>query len=238
MTPELKIILVRPRNPDNIGAAARAMANFGLSDLALVAPFESDWQEAVKVWRSEASVSAIDAMDVVNSAKIYASIPEAAADCSLLLGTSSLHRLKPGRDVMLLADAPACLSGTHGKTGILFGSEKTGLTKDELSFCRAIINIPTREKQPSMNLGQSVAVLAYELAARGRALKPSVPREKIEANLMEIERAVRLISDRLQREHGPHWGGEAQVRAIRQGLLDARLTKAAMNALNLLLERN
>jgi tRNA/rRNA methyltransferase len=237
MTPKLKIILVRPRNPDNIGAAARAMANFGLSDLALVAPFDSDWQEAVNVWRREASVSAIDAMDVVNSARIYGSIPEAAEDCSLLLGTSSLHRLKPGRDVMLLSETPAYISRARGKTGILFGSEKTGLTKDELSFCRAMINIPTREKQPSMNLGQSVAVLAYELAARGRGLKPPAQREKIEANPMEIERAVGQICARLQRDSGPHWGGEAQVRAIRQGLLDARLTKAAMNALNLLLKQ-
>lgn len=235
MQSQLKIILVRPRNPDNIGAAARAMANFGLSDLALVAPFESDWQEAVNVWRAEASVSAIDAMDVVNSAKIYATIPEAAADCSRLLGTSSLHRLKPWRDVMLLSETPAYLAGAPDKTGILFGSEKTGLTKEELSFCRAIINIPTREKQPSMNLGQSVAVLAYELAARGSVREPIVKREEHEPNHPEIERVVRRICAKLRREAGPHWGGEAQVRAIRQGLLDARLTKAAMNALNLLL---
>ncbi|MEK7721323.1 MAG: RNA methyltransferase [Elusimicrobiota bacterium] len=230
-----KLILVRPRNPDNIGAAARAMANFGLSDLALVAPFASDWQEAANVWRLEASVSAIDAMDVVNSAKVYNTIPEAAKDCSLLLGTSSLHRLKPGRDVILLSETLAYISGAPGKTGILFGSEKTGLTLEELSFCRAIINIPTREKQPSMNLGQSVAVLAYELAARGSVPKPAAQRKAHEPNSPEIERTVRLICAKLQGEAGPHWGGEAQVRAIRQGLLDARLTKGAMNALNLLL---
>ena len=233
---QIKIILVRPRNPDNIGAAARAMANFGLSDLALVAPFESDWKEAVNTWRREASVSAIDAMDVINSAAIHDTIPGAAADCSLLLGTSSLHRLKPGRDVLLLSHAPDFISKVPGKTGILFGSEKTGLTKDELSFCSAIINIPTHEKQPSMNLGQSVAVLAYELAARAGALKPSAQRGERAPNQMEIERAVRLICARLQRENGPHWGGEAPARAIRQGLLDARLTKTAMNALNLLLK--
>ncbi|MDO8803900.1 MAG: RNA methyltransferase [Elusimicrobiota bacterium] len=236
MPSPLKIILVKPRNPDNIGAAARAMANFGLAELALVAPFESDWQEAVNVWRREASVSAIDAMDVVNSAVVYGSVPEAAEDCAQLLGTSSLHRLKPGRDVILLSEAPAFISAAQGKTGILFGSEKTGLTKEDLSFCRAIINIPTREKQPSMNLGQSVAVLAYELAARGNALKPSAQRERREPNLVETEHTVKLICARLGREAGPHWGREAQVRAIRQGLLDARLTKAAMNALNLLLK--
>ena len=238
MPGHLKIILVKPRNPDNIGAAARAMANFGLTELALAAPFESDWKEAADAWRREASVSAIDAMDVVNSAKVYGSVPEAAADCALLLGTSSLHRAKPGRDVMLLSDAAAYISGVRGKTGILFGSEKTGLTKEDLSFCSAIINIPTREKQPSMNLGQSVAVLAYELAARGRDPKPSVQREERGPNLMETERAVKQICGRLQLEAGPNWGGEAQARAIRQGLLDARLTRNAMNALNLLLNGN
>lgn len=236
MQPLLKIILVRPRNPDNIGAAARAMANFGLFDLALVAPFESDWREAAESWRREASVSAIDAMDVVNSARLYATIPEAAGDCALLLGTSSLHRLKPDRDVLLLSGTANYLSGTRGKAGILFGSEKTGLTKEELSHCSAIINIPTREKQPSMNLGQSVAVVAYELAARGGARKPAAERGAVEPNHREIERAVRRISARLRSEAGPHWAGEAQVKAIRQGLLDARLTRAAMGALNLLLD--
>ncbi len=211
------------------------MANFGLTDLALVAPFDSDWQEAVKIWRSEASVSAIDAMDVVNSARIYGTIREAAGDCSLLLGTSSLHKAKPGRDVILLSRAGAYLAGTAGKTGVLFGPEKSGLTKEDLSFCSAIINIPTVDKQPSMNLGQSVAVLAYELACREHALSPRARREEHAPKPMEIERAVRLICARLEAERGPHWGGEAQARAIRQGLLDARLTKAAMNALTLLL---
>ncbi|OIO05234.1 MAG: hypothetical protein COX65_02220 [Elusimicrobia bacterium CG_4_10_14_0_2_um_filter_56_8] len=237
MQTPLKIILVRPRNPDNIGAAARAMANFGLSDLALVAPFDSDWQEAVSVWKGEASVSAIDSMDVINSARIYGSISEAAEDCAILLGTSSLHRAKPGRDVILLSGTQEYLSATQGKAGILFGPEKTGLTKEDLSYCKALINIPTRERQPSMNLGQSVAVIAYELAARRVALKPAVQREAREQEPKEIERAVRLISEKLRREAGPHWAGEAQVRAIRQGLTDARLTKAAMNALNLLLKQ-
>lgn len=236
MQSPLKIILVKPRNPDNIGAAARAMANFGLADLALVQPFASDWKEAAEAWRAEASVSAIDAMDVINSAKIFDSIPEAAADCSLLLGTSSLHRAIPGRDVLLLSEAPDYIAGSPGKTAVLFGPEKTGLTKEHLSFCAAMINIPTRENQPSMNLGQSVAVIAYELAARGTALRPSAQREVRGQDPIYVERTVRLICEKLRRGHGPHWVEEAQVRAIRQGLLDARLTKGAMAALRLLLQ--
>ena len=235
--PDIKIILVRPRNPDNIGAAARAMANFGLSELALVGAFESDWNEAAKSWRSEASVSAIHSMDIIESARLYGTITEAAADCELILGTSSLHWLNPERDVILLSGAAGYIAANSGgKTAVLFGSEKTGLTKEELSFCRAIINIPTLPKQPSMNLGQAVAVTAYELAARDAAAKPSSGRAGYEAKPMEIERMVRLICEKLEKEEGPHWGKEAQVREIRRGLLDARLTKGAMNALKLLLK--
>lgn len=234
---DLKIILVRPRNPDNIGAAARAMANFGLSDLALVGAFESDWNEAAKNWRLEASVSAIHSMDIINSARLYDGITEAAAGCSLILGTSALHWLKPHRDVLLLSGAPDYIAANSaGRTAVLFGCEKNGLTNEEMSFCRAIINIPTLPKQPSMNLGQAVAVTAYELAARGTATAPAAVRENVEAIPEEIERMVRMISEKLQRDAGPHWGGEAQVREIRRGLLDARLTKGAMNALKLLLK--
>ena len=234
---DLKIVLVKPRNPDNIGAAARAMANFGLTDLALVGAFGSDWNEAAKNWRLEASVSAVHSMDVVESARLYDTITEAAAGCSLILGTSALHWLKPDRDVVLLSRAPDYITANSaGKTAILFGCEKSGLTNEDLSFCRAIINIPTQPKQPSMNLGQAVAVTAYELAARGTATVPAAMRESIEAIPEEIERMVRQISEKLQRDAGPHWGGEAQVKEIRRGLTDARLTKGAMNALKQLLK--
>ena len=167
---ELRVILVRPRNPDNIGAAARAMANFGLKDLALVGAFASDRGEAEKTWKAEASVSAIKAMDVIESSRLHASIPEAAAGCDLLLGTSSLHYLNPERDVLLLRDA-ARYCGERGaaRLGLLFGGEKTGLTREDLSYCSAVVNIPTLPSQPSMNLGQAVAVACYELAGRGRA---------------------------------------------------------------------
>lgn len=236
--PGIKIILVRPRNPDNIGAAARAMANFGLTELALVNAFDSDWKEAAGVWRREASVSAIDSMDIIENAELYPGIPEAAADCAVLLGTSSLHRLKAERDVLLLSEAPARLAAAGGKTGILFGSEKTGLTREELSFCSAIINIPTRERQPSMNLGQAVAVTAYELAGR-QALEPASRRAAVPAAPpAELDRLVAAICGKLGREAGPHWTGKAQAMAIRRGLLDARLTKDAVNALKLLLKED
>lgn len=229
---EFRIILVRPRNPDNIGAAARAMANFGLTELALVNAFASDWKEAVRIWKDEASVSAIGAMDVVNSARLCASIPEAAEGCDLLLGTSSLHFLNPERDVLLLKDAASYAAGRGaGKVGVLFGAEKTGLTREDLSFCGAVATIPTLPAQPSMNLGQAVAVACYELTVRAEG-KPRAPRKGgPPAPAAEIARMTELISEKL----GGHWQGAAQRREIRQSLLDARLTKGAMTALRLLL---
>lgn len=229
---DFRVILVRPRNPDNIGAAARAMANFGLKELALVNAFGSDWKEAVRIWKDEASVSAIGAMDVVNAAQLCASIPEAAEGCDLLLGTSSLHFLNPERDVLLLKDAAAWAADSGaGKVGILFGAEKTGLTREDLSFCSAVITIPTLPAQPSMNLGQAVAVTCYELAARTDG-RPRAPRKGgPPAPAAEIARMTELISGKL----GGHWKGAAQQREIRQSLLDARLTKGAMVALRRLL---
>ncbi|HNW45198.1 MAG TPA: RNA methyltransferase [Elusimicrobiales bacterium] len=235
MTTPLKFILVKPRNPDNIGACARAMANFGLTELALVSPFESDWEEVRRCWKQEASVAAINSMDIIESARIYGSIPEAAEDCQLLLGTSSLHQIKPDRDVIVLKDAPGYIAGRGvEKAAILFGPEKTGLTKEDLALCNAVINIPTLEKQPSMNLGQSVALLAYELAARQDGVA-AFSREKVpQASAYEIDRLTAQICAKLDKLGTKT--GSYQTMAISRGLLDARLTKNAVHMLKLLLK--
>jgi TrmH family RNA methyltransferase len=234
---DFRVILVRPRNPDNIGAAARAMANFGLKELALVNAFANDWGEAVRTWRAEASVSAIGAMNVVDAARLCASIPEAAEGCDLLLGTSSLHFLNPERDVILLKDAAAYAEKRGAsKAALLFGAEKTGLTRGDLSFCSAVINIQTLPDQPSMNLGQAVAVACYELAGRPRAEPRAARKAAPPAPPAEIARVAGLISAKLCGQGQRHWAGEAQLREIRQALLDARLTKGAMTALKLLLK--
>ena len=234
MNTPLKFILLKPRNPDNIGACARAMANFGLSELALVDPFGSDWAEVILRWKQEASVAAINSMDVIDSARIYGSVPEAAADCELLLGTSSLHQIKPDRDVILLKDAAGYIAGRGvKKAGILFGPEKTGLTKEDLALCHAVINIPTLPKQPSINLGQSVALAAYELAAR-RTEATAFPRGKVpQPSVYEISRLTAEICGKLEKLGCK--AGTYQAMAVSRGLLDARLTKNAVHMLKLLL---
>jgi len=183
-----RIVLVRPRNPLNIGAAARAMANFGLRDLVVVNPYEPSWQE---------TRSAVGAEEVVKSARAVPTLVEAAGDASVVVGTTSGSRRQLPRELVFLNDLPAWLEShlrmgsagvdsrrtrradaTRGadrsaaprlRAALLFGSEKTGLSNLEMSHCHALARIPTSGDCPSMNLGQAVAVCSYELTRCGLA---------------------------------------------------------------------
>ena len=155
----VSIVLVSPRNPLNIGAAARAMANFGFSRLSVVAPYEPHWREAK---------SAIGAEDLLQKARRTESLSDAVADCALVLGTGSLTRRKPQQPVVSLPVlAPIVLAALHPRTrvALVFGPEKHGLTRADLALCHSLVEIPTHPRQPSMNLAQAVAVCLYELAA-------------------------------------------------------------------------
>jgi len=154
------VVLVRPRNPLNIGAAARAMANFGLAHLSVVAPYAPLWREAR---------SAVGAPELLEDANESATLGEAVADCTLVLGTGTLTYRKPEQKVISLPVLAPIVSGElarGGRVAVVFGPEKHGLTRDDLSFCHLLVEIPTDPRQPSMNLGQAVAVCLYELAGR------------------------------------------------------------------------
>jgi TrmH family RNA methyltransferase len=176
-----RIVLVRPRNPLNIGAAARAMANFGFRDLRVVNPYESAWQE---------TQSAVGAEDVVRGARSVPSLIEAVDDVGLVVGTTSGSRRHLTRELVALTDLPAWLaagrrrarskSASRGfkpartkQAALLFGSEKTGLSNEEMSYCQLLVRIPTSPACPSMNLGQAVAVCCYELARQGLVSNPA-----------------------------------------------------------------
>jgi TrmH family RNA methyltransferase len=161
-------VLVRPRNPNNIGAVARAMANFGAADLRLVEPFAPAWEE---------SRAAVGGEALLKRARVL-TLAEAVADSTLVLGTGDGRRAVrrplvdlPGLDAYLKDCIPA-----RARVAILFGSEKTGLSNAELAHCRAVVRIPTQEKVPSMNLGQAAAVIAYELSRTPSAAAPRLPR--------------------------------------------------------------
>jgi tRNA/rRNA methyltransferase len=156
----LDVVLVSPRNPLNIGAAARAMANFGFARLAVVAPYAPHWQEAR---------SAIGAEELVQNAKVSPTLAEAVAGCTLVAGTGTLTYRKPEQPVVPLPElAPLVRRELErgGRVALVFGPEKHGLSRDDLSYCRFLVEIPTDPHQPSMNLGQAVAVCMYELASR------------------------------------------------------------------------
>jgi TrmH family RNA methyltransferase len=156
----INVVLVSPRNPLNIGAVARAMANFGFARLSVVAPYEAHWREAR---------SAIGAPDLLDNALEAASLGDAVRNCTLVLGTGTLTHRKAEQPVVRLDElAPLVkreLDG-GGQVAVVFGPEKHGLTREDLSWCRLLVEIPTDAQQPSMNLGQAAAVCLYELATR------------------------------------------------------------------------
>lgn len=202
-TERLEIVLVSPRNPLNIGAAARAMANFGFRRLSIVAPFATNWMEAK---------SAVGAPELLREAKVYETLPEALAHCTLVLGTGSLDRRKPEQSILDLPKAGSKIRNalakpedpTHNQIALLFGSEKHGLTSNELSWCHAIVVIDTAEAQPSMNLGQAVAVCLYEISRQADPTPPQTPTapnaEQPEANPdnTQLDRLADLIEQTME----------------------------------------
>lgn len=167
------MVLVRPRNPLNIGAAARAMSNFGAHRLRLVNPYGVGFREAR---------SAVGATTVLKDAEEFKTVAEAVADCSLVIGTTAVRNRALQHPLKRLDDGVADAVHTHirsGRAGVLFGSEKIGLTNEDFSHCHWLVNIPTVEDHISMNLGQAVAVCLYELARGSSSREPIA--EKVEA---------------------------------------------------------
>lgn len=154
----IEVVLVSPRNPLNIGAAARAMANFGFAQLAVVAPYAPHWREAK---------SAVGATELLHGAREFTTLRQALASCTLIVGTATVKNRTPEQRIVGLP-ALAPIVGTEvargGRVAIVFGPEKRGLTREDLSHCHLLVEIPTDPQQPSMNLGQAVAVCLYDLA--------------------------------------------------------------------------
>lgn len=177
------------RNPLNIGAAARAMSNFGFLHLRVVNPFELAFREAR---------SAVGAAPLLAQAEEFKSLAEGIADCSLVVGTSALSRRDPQHEIRDLQEGARLIRKrlTTGRVALLFGSEKRGLSNEDLSHCHWLLRIPTREEHRSMNLGQAVAVCLYECA---RGLKSSFVPEKLAlATGGDLERLTSLLIDALQ----------------------------------------
>jgi tRNA/rRNA methyltransferase len=192
----LRVVLASPRNPLNIGAAARAMSNFGVSELRLVNPYEVAFREAK---------SAVKSHHVLQGAREYPSVADAVADCALVVGTTSkghralehpLRRLEMGGRIIRkkLATAPVAL---------LFGCEKFGLSNEEMSHCHWLMRIPTREEHGSMNLGQAVAVCVYEIMRDPIAAK-AAPEPRRSSTADDAERITQRLEEILDRSGYVH----------------------------------
>lgn len=158
----LRIVLVEPRNPLNIGAAARAMSNFGFTRLRLVRPYDVAFREAR---------SAVNAHYILEQAEVFETIAEALADCTLVAGSTSVGNRDLHLPLYRLEAAGKLLAGdlSAGPAALVFGSEKFGLSNEAMSHCHWLLRIPARAAHGSMNLGQAVAVCLYELRRDGAA---------------------------------------------------------------------
>ena len=151
---KLRIVLVEPGHPGNIGGAARAMKTMGFTDLALVRP--KRYPDPQAEWR------AASATDVLRGASVFDSLDEAVADCSLVAGTSARRRRIP-LPIDNAADFAARVASTRASVAVLFGREDSGLTNDELERCTRHVVIPAHPGYASLNLAMAVQVVCYEL---------------------------------------------------------------------------
>ncbi len=191
----LVVVLVRARNPNNIGAAARAMHDFGFPNLRVVNDYAVPFETAR---------SAVDASAVVSNARLFGSLAEAVSDCTLIVGTTAVGERALQHPLYALPEAGdqirAALSREGGRVALLFGSEKTGLSNEELSHCRWLLTIPMQQheelRHPSMNLGQAVAVCLYELVRRTGVHEGTGVPGAAEAG--EVERFAALFTEMLE----------------------------------------
>jgi TrmH family RNA methyltransferase len=185
----LRVVLVSTRNPLNIGATARAMSNFGFRHLRVVNPYEPAFQEAR---------SAVGASSVLAGAERSNCLGEAIQDCTLVVGTTAVRHRHLHHTVRRPEEASPLLRKKLRSTNValLFGSEKFGLSNDDLSHCHWLVRIPTRDENISMNLGQAVAVCLYELI-RGETRVLGKPDRSPPASAGEVERITAMLLDAL-----------------------------------------
>lgn len=185
----LCVVLVSTRNPLNIGASARAMSNFGFTRLRLVNPYDPSFREAR---------SAVGASAVLAQAEEYNTVADAVADCTLVVGTTAGRNRELHQPLRLPADGARAIRKRlgAGRVALLFGSEKRGLSNEDLSHCHWLIRIPTSGKHLSMNLGQAVAVCLYEMV-RSSATISKTEKFKL-ATAAEMERLTGTLIEALR----------------------------------------
>jgi len=178
---KVRIVLVRPRNPLNIGAAARGMANFGFDDMVVVKPFEPVWRE---------TTSAVGAEKLVLAARAADTLSDAVGDYQLVLGTTAVRGRDLQRPVIRSTELNEFIRERGAdRVAILFGNEKSGLSNAYLEKCHAYLTVPTSAEQPSLNLSHAVTVVCYELS-RARAEQGVRGKTMVMADAAALEQLV------------------------------------------------
>lgn len=164
------------------------MSNFGFFDLRLVDPYDVAWKEAK---------SAVGAKAVLKDTRVFGSLAEAVADCSLVVGTAGVSKRELRHTVRRLEAGGKLIRRARGRVALVFGSEKYGLSNDDMSYCHWLLRIPTRAGHESMNLGQAVALCLWELA-RDPAEAKRAAQKKEPANMADLERLEQFLQEMLQ----------------------------------------
>jgi TrmH family RNA methyltransferase len=210
----ISVVLVRARNPNNIGAVARAMHGFGFTDLRLV----NDYSVGLEKARS-----AIDASSILAAAKEFSTVADAIADCHLVVGTTAVGKRKQEHTLYTLAEGGAFVRSRleTDRVALLFGSEKTGLSNDAMSHCNWLMTIPMHPtpglRHASMNLGQAAAVCLYELV-RHSDTTPQQAKQEPMADAESLERVTSLLEQMMAAigydRHRPATASPAEVRRM------------------------
>jgi TrmH family RNA methyltransferase len=190
-SPDIRIVLVEPSHPGNIGAAARAMKNMALGQLVLVRPKQFP--------HSDATARASGADDVLNRARVVDSVREAIADCGFVAATTSRDR-DPNIRIVDVREAAASIvsEAQTAPAAVLFGAERTGLTNTDLEAAHVLIRIPANPDYLSLNLSMAVQLVAYELfRAQGATVVPP-EREMPLATVAEMDRLYAHLAQVLE----------------------------------------
>ena len=190
-TPPIRIVLVEPSHPGNIGAVARAMKNMGLEQLVLVEPRQFPHSEAI------ARASGAD--DVLEKARVVATVKEALAGCGLIAATTSRPRDQYFRIADVREAAQRVLrESQRAPAAVLFGPERAGLTNEQLETAHLLIRSPASETYPSLNLAMAVQIVAYELYLAGGAQIDTAPAAGSLADPGEMERLYEHLAQVLE----------------------------------------
>jgi tRNA/rRNA methyltransferase len=190
----LSFILCRPRNPQNLGAAARALRCAGIGRWAIVDPRTLDFEAARRV--------AVHAEDLLDRPRICATLREALEGCALSVGTTARER--PERTLLTPREAARRLMQARGPVAVVFGDERSGMTADEVEAVDLLASIPSSKEQPSWNLAQAVAIFAYEARMAALVAPPPVPPARGPADPAALASVDRALAEATEALHKPH----------------------------------